>query len=184
MSLHPIPHEELETERLLLRRYRVADATVVSEAIEESRPSLEAWTPNIATRRNAAEVAVGLASLERAWAASRKLVYGVFERPPGRFVGEVGMYAIDWQAQVAEVGIWLRSAATGRDYGRQAYAAIIQHALDHLGFHVLEAFVNPANKRSRRLVERVGFRLASTTPGSFNHHGTTADVLVYRLHRT
>jgi RimJ/RimL family protein N-acetyltransferase len=176
-----VPAEELVTERLVLRRYRVADAAIVSEAIEQTRRALEAWTPNISSHRTAAEVAVGLAALESAWTTSRKFVYGLYERPLGRFVGEVGLYAIDWQAQVAEIGMWLRDGAEGRDYGRQAYAAVIGHALDELGLKVLEAFINPANERSRRLAERVGFRLARSVPGTLSRHGITTDMLIYRL---
>src|SRR3979411_495201 len=107
------PAEELHTARLVLRRYRVADAATVSEAIEQSRPELEVWTPNIAKRRTVAQVAVGLATLESAWSASSKLVYGMYARPLGRFVGEIGLYVIDWHSQVAEIGLWLRSGAEG-----------------------------------------------------------------------
>ncbi len=179
----PTAAEELVTDGLVLRRYRVTDAAIVSDAIEQSRAALEAWTPNISSHRGPEEVAVGLATLECAWATSRKFVYGLYEQPQGRFVGEVGLYAIDWQARVAEIGLWLRTGAEGRDYGRQAYAAVIGHALDELGLNVLEAFINPANERSRRLAERVGFRLASAVPGTLGRHGTTSDILIYRLER-
>jgi RimJ/RimL family protein N-acetyltransferase len=159
----------------------VGDAAIVSEAIEESRQALEAWTPHVATHRTAAEVAVGLARLEDAWATSRKLIYGLYERPLGRFVGEVGLYTIDWQTQVAEIGLWLRTGCEGHGYGRQAYKALIGHALDDLGLKALEGIINPANERSRRLAERVGFRVARAVPGTLGRHGTTTDMLVYRL---
>jgi ribosomal-protein-serine acetyltransferase len=176
------PAEVLHTERLVLRRYRVADAATVSEAIEQSRPELEVWTPNIAKRRTVAEVAVGLATLESAWTTSSKLVYGVYARPLGHFVGEIGLYVIDWHRQVAEIGLWLRTGAEGHDYGRQAYAAISRLALDELGLKVVEAHINPVNERSCRLAERAGFHLAANTvPGVFDTHGTTNPVLVYRL---
>ena len=87
-------------------------ATWVSEAIEESRPALEAWAPNVAKRRTIAEVAVGLAALEVAWTTSRKLVYGIYERPGGGFIGEAGLYRIDWQRRV------IHAASIGAVRGR------------------------------------------------------------------
>jgi ribosomal-protein-serine acetyltransferase len=175
------PAEQLETDHLVLRRYRVSDAAIVSEAIEQSRAALEAWAPNVAKRRTIAEVATGLAALEIDWTTSRKLVYGIYVRPGGGFVGEAGLYSIDWQRGVAEIGLWLRTGAEGHNYGREAYAAILALAFDELELTAVEALIHPPNERSRRLAERAGFHLANTIPGVQEHHGTTADILVYRL---
>jgi RimJ/RimL family protein N-acetyltransferase len=175
------PAEQLLTEQLLLRRYRVADAAIVSEAIEQTRTTLEVWAPNIAKRRTVADVAAGLAGLECAWRTARRFVYGIYERSSGRFAGEIGLYVVDWERQVAEIGLWLRTGSEGHNYGREAYAAITALALDELRLKVVEAFIHPANERSRHLAERAGFHLSCTVQGTYDAHGTNADVLAYRL---
>lgn len=173
--------ECLQTERLLLRRYRASDAQQVSDAIEESRASLERWTPEIATRRSAAEVAAGLDSLAVAWRAGRKFVYAVLDRSTRQFMGEVGLYTIDWQTRSATIGLWLRSAARGQDFGREGFVALATHAQQSLGLQTLDAHIQPANERSRHLAERAGFSLCGAMPGHPARDATDNLMLVYRL---
>ena len=172
---------ELLTERLVLRAYRAKDASVVSDAIEESRAALERWTPEIATRRSVTDVAAGLAGLQNAWLSRRKLVYGMFERSDECFVGEVGLYTIDWGARAATVGAWLRETARGRGLAREGFAALIGHAVHELGLERLDAHVHPANAHSRRLVEQVGLQVAGTVTGTAARFGSDGDVLLYRF---
>jgi RimJ/RimL family protein N-acetyltransferase len=172
---------ELLTDRLRLRAYRDADARLVSEAIEESRAALEQWTPEIASRRSVAEVAAGLAGLQCAWSSRRKRVFGMFERWTGRFVGEVGLYTIDWDSRAATVGVWMRESARGSDLAREGFAALCTHAAHELGLERLDAHIHPANARSRHLAERVGFRLHGSLPGTPARDGTASDMLVYRF---
>jgi ribosomal-protein-serine acetyltransferase len=176
----PQPLEWLETQRLLLRRYLVSDAPWVSEAIEESRTVLERWTPEIASRRSAEEVAIGLQSLDQAWRDSRKLVYGMYDRSTARFQGEVGLYTIDWSSSAATIGVWLREGARGRGLAQEGFAALAGYAQERLGLTRLDAHIRPDNDPSRRLAERTGFTLSGTVPGLRTRDGTEGPMLVYR----
>jgi RimJ/RimL family protein N-acetyltransferase len=175
--------EQFQTERLLLRPYERSDADEVAAAIEESRAALEKWTPHIASHRTPNEVARGLDGLQRAWSTRRKLVYAMFDRRKAAFVGEVGLYTIDWTGAVASIGVWLRKSACGHGFGREGFSALATEALQVLELRALEARVHPQNLRSRHLVERSGFELEGTAPGVYAHEGTDQELLVYRRHR-
>ena len=175
---------ELLTQRLVLRAYRAEDACMVSDAIEESRSALERWTPEIASRRSVAEVSAGLATLESAWRSRRKLVFGMFDRSTERFVGEVGLYTIDWDTRAATIGIWVRESARGCALAQEGFAALSSHAARELGLERLDAHIQPANTSSRRLAERVGFRLHGTVLGTPARDGTASEMLIYRMHDT
>ncbi|WP_069812389.1 GNAT family N-acetyltransferase [Streptomyces sp. TP-A0874] len=56
--------------------------------------------------------------------------------------------------------------AAGRGLTREGIGLVIRHAFDPggLGLHRLEANVQPANDRSRRLVRGLGFRLEGLSP--------------------
>jgi RimJ/RimL family protein N-acetyltransferase len=174
--------EQFETERLLLRPYCQADVEEVAAAIEESRVALEKWTPDIARHRTPEEVARGLGGLERAWSERRKLVFGIFDRStsPQKFVGEVGLYTLEWATATASIGVWLRQSACGRDFGREGFSALAARALGQLELRTLEARVHPENFRSRRLVEKSGFKLWASSPGVSAYEGTDEAMLVYR----
>ena len=171
---------QLRTRRLVLRRYRAHDAQHISKAIEESRLGLEQWTPEIASRCTVEEVSAGLRMLEEACGAQRKLVFGMFDRRGGEFVGEVGLYTIDWESSWATIGIWVRDVVRGRGLAREGFLALARYAHEVLGLARLDAHIHPNNQRSRQLALRAGFRLSGTIAGSEARHGTTGEVLVYR----
>jgi ribosomal protein S18 acetylase RimI-like enzyme len=121
-----------------------------------------------------------LAGLERAWDERRKLVYAVRGHADDRFIGEVGLYTLDWARSAATLGLWLRDDAQRRGHGTRAMAALVGHALGDLGLHRLDARTQPANARSRGLLERLGFRLVGSAPAIAASEGSGSEVLVYR----
>jgi len=172
--------DQISADSLVLHRYRAAHAPVVWEAIEQSRATLQAWVPEVAGLRTLEQVATGLGSLEDAWVAGRKLVYAVFRRQEGSFVGEVGVYAFDWSRGAATIGLWLRDSAQGCGYGTLALAALTTHSQEALMLKMLEARVHPANERSRRLMLRAGFHLIGSAAAMPESEGDVPEVLVYR----
>src|SRR5438445_10751830 len=101
-SAPPAAHA-LTTTRLVLRSYTLADSQAVFEAIDETRPSLERWVPDIGCRRTVEAVRGGLAHLITPAAHQPSaFVYGVWELSSTRFVREVGLYAIDYARRVDE----------------------------------------------------------------------------------
>jgi RimJ/RimL family protein N-acetyltransferase len=92
-----------------LKRYRTADAEAVLEALDESRSTLTKWLSSIGRRRSIGELPRILRRLERHWENGGRLDYAVPDRWSGRFLGEAGLYEIDWQRRVGEVGYWLES---------------------------------------------------------------------------
>ena len=172
--------DQISADSLVLHRYRAAHAPVVWEAIEQSRATLQAWVPEVAGLRTLEQVATGLGSLEDAWVDGRKLVYAVFRRQEGSFVGEVGVYAFDWSRGAATIGLWLRDSAQGWGYATLALAALTSHTQEAMRLKMLEARVHPANERSRRLMLRAGFQLIGAAAAMPESEGDVPEVLVYR----
>ena len=52
----------------------------------------------------------------------------------------------------------------GRGYMTAGIRAVVSRAFRQLGLHRLEANIQPENERSRRLVQRLGFRLEGFSP--------------------
>jgi RimJ/RimL family protein N-acetyltransferase len=179
-----VPIERLAADPLVLVRYRATDAAAVWDAIQESRATLQAWVPELGSLPTADAVRTGLAGLERAWEQRRKFVYAVVRRADESFVGEAGLYTLDWARRAATMGFWLRDEAHGRGYGTRALRALTDHALGPLGLQALDARVQPTNVRSRRLLERIGFQIRGTSPAMPTSEGGGAEVLVYRLTAT
>jgi ribosomal-protein-serine acetyltransferase len=164
---------------IVLRAYRLADADAVWEAIDESRPSLERWVPDIASRRTPDDIRAGLAPLVTS--PGERLVYAICERSTGRILGEVGLYDVDWLNRVGEVGYWLRKTARGRGYMDQALQVLIDHATHGLGVQRLEAHIALENAESARVAQRLGFRIDGQRAVNPEFDGDTSNILIYAL---
>ena len=176
----PMGDADMIGARLVLRRYRLADAEAIWAAIEESRASLAHWVPDIARRQTLAQVRSGLEFLAAQRKVGRGLVYGVWERASGRFVGEVGLYQRDLDRRSAEVGYWLRQTARGQGYAAEALELVCDHAAGaDLDLRQLEAHIASDNVASQRVAERQGFHIVSQRPAVPHWDGDVPCVLIY-----
>lgn len=89
----------------------------------------------------------------------------VCERTTGRMVGGVNINNIVHGAfRCGAVGYSAFAPSAGRGYMTEGLALVVRHAFGPLGLHRLEANVQPGNEASRRLVQRLGFRLEGLSP--------------------
>ncbi|HEX4642733.1 MAG TPA: GNAT family N-acetyltransferase [Candidatus Acidoferrales bacterium] len=124
-------------------------------------------------------------------ARSRKL-HGLWTSPP-RSTKEFGQYVKRFHSP-AHIGFWILTETneiagvaniseivrgrfrsgylgyyafaphTGRGYMTAGIRAVVTKAFRSLGLHRLEANIQPGNKSSRRLVQRLGFKLEGFSP--------------------
>ena len=66
--------------------------------------------------------------------------------------------------QGAYLGYYAFEPLAGRGLMRQAMAAVLDEAFGNVGLHRVEANIQPANARSRKLVAALGFRLEGFSP--------------------
>jgi RimJ/RimL family protein N-acetyltransferase len=75
----------------------------------------------------------------------------------GAFVGDCGLtpQEVDGSVEI-EVGYHVRRALQGRGYGTEAAAACRDFARDTLGVNRLIALIDPGNRPSQRVAEKIG----------------------------
>lgn len=66
--------------------------------------------------------------------------------------------------QSAYLGYYAFKPYAGRGYMREAMTLLLDKAFGDLGIHRVEANIQPANKASKKLVKRLGFRLEGFSP--------------------
>jgi [ribosomal protein S5]-alanine N-acetyltransferase len=66
--------------------------------------------------------------------------------------------------QSGTLGYVAFSCTTGRGYMTEGLGLVMRYAFEELGLHRLEANIQPANTRSSKLVERLGFRHEGHSP--------------------
>jgi RimJ/RimL family protein N-acetyltransferase len=148
----------IETGRLLLRRLRLEDAA-----------TLDRWTADPDFQRYLGEARPGLAHIERHEAHWREHGFGILgveEKETGKLVGRSGVaYHRIWPDD-PEVGWAIDPASWGRGYATEAGGASIRWAFEELGYERLVSICVPANLASRRVMEKLGFRVLEVLPDS------------------
>jgi RimJ/RimL family protein N-acetyltransferase len=165
-------------ERVVLRSYTIDDAEVVWEAVEESRDSLIRWTPDIGRLRTADDVRAGLSNLTSV--RRERMIFAVWDRPTDRFLGEVGIYALDRSQAVGEIGYWLRATARRHGYLSEALDVLLRRAVMTGLMHTVQARIPFENHASRRVAERFGFSIAAQFCSRREWEASTANMLLYR----
>ncbi len=100
----------------------------------------------------------------------------------GRFVGQLTIGAITWgSARSAQIGYWIDSAYAGRGVMPTAVALAVDHSFFTVGLHRVEASIRPENHKSRRVVEKLGFREEGLRRRQLHIDGAWRDHLCYAL---
>ena len=92
--------------------------------------------------------------------------WAAFERATGRFVGAVGLLDhADWTATPfsTEVGWLIRKEAWNRGFATEAGRAALAFAFDELRLQRVICIVDPRNRPSRRVAEKLGLHLTGET---------------------
>jgi RimJ/RimL family protein N-acetyltransferase len=100
-------------------------------------------------------------------------------RENGEFVGDCGLtpQQVDGVTEI-EIGYHLRTAWQDRGLATEAAAACRDHARDVLGLERLIAIVDPRNRPSQRVAEKLGMALERA---SINHGRWSTPCRVYAM---
>lgn len=145
--------EELQTERLRLRRYRKDDFENAYRLTSD--PRVMRYYPATYDRDRAARM------IENILRSYDKIGYSVLvveRRSDGAYLGQIGL--LHWDdvdaREDVEVAYMLTAEAWGNGYATEAARVCRDWAFEHLGVDRVVSFVAPANEPSMRVAERNG----------------------------
>ena len=150
----------LASARLALRRFRPADVTAFQRY--RSDPGVaryQSWTAPVP----AAEAA----GLVEEFAAGDPAEPGWFQYAidlDGTLIGDVGVLLHDNRKQ-AEIGFTIAPQHQGHGYATEAVTAVLTSLFDR-GLRRVSAECDVRNRRSMRLLQRVGFRIEGYRPAN------------------
>ncbi|HEX3708197.1 MAG TPA: GNAT family protein [Mycobacteriales bacterium] len=83
----------------------------------------------------------------------------------------------------ASIGYWVDQRVAGRGVMPTCVALAVDHCFTAVGLHRIEVNIRPENAASRRVVEKLGFRLEGTRERFLHISGDWRDHLTYALVR-
>ncbi|MFO7862550.1 MAG: GNAT family protein [Salinivirgaceae bacterium] len=171
---------KLETERLILRPVSIGDKAAIFEyrsdretnkyqgSIPNSISDVEAFIHKLAKYINEPSSWFQLVIIEQ---ASEKLI------------GDLGIHFFGSENKQTEIGCTLNKHYHHKGYATEAVERVIEYLFNDLNKHRIIASIDPANKSSIGLVERLGFRKEAHFKKSLFMGGQWVDDIVYALLR-
>jgi RimJ/RimL family protein N-acetyltransferase len=169
---------KLETERLILRRWRDEDLDALAAMNADPEVMRFIGDGHVHERAEAAKMLEGLREHWNEYGFGR---WAIERRDDGAVVGFVGaafpLFAKDF-ATIPEIGWRLARPAWGHGFATEAAAAARDDFFASTGFEQLISLAYPENVASLRVMEKLGLLRTGET---FEYHGHV--VWVHRLDR-
>ena len=172
------PQPTLETERLALRPFVVADAPDV-QRLAGAREIAEG-TLTIPHPYPAGGAAMWIGTHAEGWASGARANFAIVERASGKFVGAIGV-VITPEHSHAELGYWIGVESWGHGFATEAARAIVAFAFDTLGLHRVEARHFIRNPASGRVMQKIGMRHEGVNREAVRRFDRFEDLAVYAI---
>jgi [ribosomal protein S5]-alanine N-acetyltransferase len=169
------PEHHLADAKVRLRPWLMADLDCIEQAATDSRIPAGTSVPAMFTRE------AGMAFIERQWSRLDDQVgvsLAVSELDSDRPVG-LSIMSLRPQVGVGGLGYWIVPAARGRGYATSAARLLTEWSLRTLGLQRVEAWVEPANRPSRRVLLAAGFEQEGLLRHFLQVDGQPRDALVF-----
>ncbi len=170
----------LETERLTLRPLAPADAPLVERFAGEWE--VARFTGNIPHPYPPGVAASWIRETWAEGAAGQKLVAAIERREDRVFLGCIEL-DLTGGGQCATLGYWVGRPYWGMGFTAEAAKVLIQHGFLRLGLARIEAAAMPANRRSIRVQEKLGFVFVGQSEDPAPARGGSQRVELRRLDR-
>jgi RimJ/RimL family protein N-acetyltransferase len=172
--------ELFESDRLTIRSPRVGDGIEINAAVRETFDDLKPWMPWAQQMPTLEESESFVRRAQCDFLAREELTLFLFLKGTNTMVGSSGLHRINWNIPKFEIGYWCRKRFQGQGYITESTEAIAQFAFDTLGAKRVEIRCDSKNVRSRRIPDRLGFRLEGTLRNdSLSPSGELRDTLVF-----
>jgi len=147
--------DQLETPRLLLRRWRPDDLDALARWHVDPELMRYMSKPSFSCE----EMEADLERYESHWEEHGFGLWAAEEKASGELVGRAGLaYHRVWSND-PEVGWLIDRPWQGRGLATDAGAACVEYALGELGFERVVSICTAENAASRRVMEKLGFRV-------------------------
>ena len=170
----------LETDRLLLRPFTPEDAQQMYDnwASDPEATRFLTWKPHASV------------DATRNWLTYRATQYekpdyygwAITLKDSGEVIGDISIVRSDEDLRMAELGWVLARKCWGQGYAPEAARAMIDHLIDTVGYHRIQAWHDVQNPKSGRAMIKSGMRYEGTLRQyARNSDGGFIDVAIYSI---
>lgn len=178
LTVNFTPFPVLTTERLVLRRMDKNDADDLFYL--RSHPGIMRFIPRpMAVTRQ--DVIILIDEYNRNLEINEAITWGITTKENNKVIGTIGLFRMKKENFRTETGYLLHDAWHGKGIMPEALNAVTYYCFRQLGFHSVEALIDPANTASEKLLQKCGFVKEGHFKESAFYNGQFLDTVVYSL---
>ena len=150
---------DLKTERLLLRRFHLDDASEVQRLAGNFNVSK--MTLNIPYPYKPGMAEEWISSHQEAWKEKTRVAYAIVKLEPHHMLGAISLVRID--GSEGELGYWIGEPFWGMGYCTEAASELIRFSFQEMGLNKITSEHLTSNPASGKVMEKAGMRHVLTT---------------------
>jgi ribosomal-protein-serine acetyltransferase len=175
-----IPPIELSSERVLLRPYRIGDASMVFAAATESVDTVVRWMPWCHAGYTEAESIAWIEKTQAMWQSGEAYEFAMFDSA-NQYVGGAGIHQFNRLHNLANLGYWVRQSRQGGGLATAAARILARFGFETLGLTRIEIVAPSENGPSRRVAEKAGAQFECLARNRLIIHGVPLAAAVHSL---
>jgi ribosomal-protein-serine acetyltransferase len=165
-----------QTEMRLIDRQHAGE---LFKVIDANREHLRRWQPQLDFVRSVGDAEKAITVWQQQSAINRAIYAGIWFN--GRFCGMINHLNVDWLNRCAVLSYWLDAGHQGKGIMTASCRAFIAHGFSTWKLNRFTIECATANARSRKIPERLGFKLEGIVRGIEWLQDHFADHAIYGL---
>jgi len=166
---------KLETERLILRRYKESDIDAFYEIIHDDRLQKYIPFPNFTIEEELEYIRDCIKNVEN----NKCEKWSIVLKENNETIGNISVNTVFNKHNYCNVGYVIRYDYWGKGYASEALKVVSDYLLDS-GYYLVECSCNELNKQSSRVMQKAGFKKDGYIPNRrLNKDGTYSGVEFY-----
>ena len=169
----------IETERLILRRFKYTDDDAMLKywIADEKIQSLYS-EPVYSTKKAVKEL---LDKYINSYEQKDYYRWAVIEKKSGECIGQIAYFLVDNKNNFAEIEYCIGSDFQCRGFATEATKAIIAYGFDKINLHKVQICTKTINNASKRVIEKCGFTYEGTLRDFFYMNGNYVGRLYFSM---
>jgi len=169
---------EFETERLRFRKIYVSDAKEIF--LIRSNDNVMRFM-DVPRHHSISDSEKLIETAEESYKNETGMNWAIIEKHSQSFIGYIGFIRIFSEHCRAEIGYVLKPEYWGKGYMFETINRLVRFGFEEMKLHSIEANVNPLNERSKKVLERVGFKKEAHFRENYLFNGEFLDSIIYSL---
>ncbi len=172
------PFQNLETERLLLRRLNIDDINEV--LLLRGNPEVMKYVPRPLIKTNE-EALAHIALIEDKIENNIGINWAITLKGNPKMIGIMGHYKIQPENYRSEIGYMILPEYNGKGIVTEAVKIVVQYGFEQLQLHSIEAVIDPENIASEKVLQKNGFVKEAHILENDFYDGKFLDTVIYSL---